>query len=171
MGQGGAYDFTVALLENDDVYVCGRDFDCRLGLGDEHGHINYGLAWVDEASPVKVDLPAAGPFHAIEMQEMQAIVYGNGTVPYGWGKNTDGMLGVDGDVAPTPVPINCGGISDDVCGVAMGTSHTVMLNNSGLVRAMGSNSSGQCSLDLDDGVFVDHIAALAHATLCFTNTY
>ncbi|MBF0543890.1 MAG: Ig-like domain-containing protein [Candidatus Riflebacteria bacterium] len=121
--------FSLALLNNGDVYIWGQDFS---------GY-NKGNAPVKVNELSSISMIAAGENHAVALQD----VGGNKTV-YTWGRNIEGELG-DGttNATPAPISINISAFGSPVKQIAAGGYHTLALLQDGRVIGWGANSKGE----------------------------
>jgi alpha-tubulin suppressor-like RCC1 family protein len=130
----------IILNENDELYVCGSNYDCQLGLGDNYNRINtYTKLKYDFG---KIKYIYCGDYHNIMLNENNEL--------YVCGNNKFGQLGLgdnnDRNIY-TKLEHNFGKIKNIYCG----GFHSIILNENNELYFCGYNYFGNFGLgDNDD---------------------
>ncbi|KAH9525595.1 hypothetical protein Btru_001785 [Bulinus truncatus] len=130
-------DSSVALTDDGKVFMWGNNEDGKLGLGE--------VEIVEEPTQLPMDRPAicvaCGYYHT-------AVVTDDGKL-FTMGESDGGKLGLAEDTSETNVPQLVTGISELVRWVSCGSTHTVVLTESGQCYVFGEGESGQLGLGTD----------------------
>ncbi|KAL6076588.1 negative regulation of SNARE complex assembly, variant 2 [Balamuthia mandrillaris] len=118
------------------VFAWGRGDRGQLGLGDDLGR-NEPTLVTDNLVGVSIRMIACGHAHTVLMTDTREVYV------CGAGDNGQLMLGRCKDVL---VPTKVETVPKNVCQIAVGHSHTVLLTESGDVFVCGNNESGQLGL-------------------------
>ncbi|MFY9113973.1 MAG: hypothetical protein WAO23_01870, partial [Dethiobacteria bacterium] len=134
---GGPEDgaHSLILLENGDIYSCGRGTAGRLGLGDNTARY-FPTKVVISGRPKMVSISAGGK-HSLAIDEKGQV--------YACGENDYGQLGL-GEVTEknvftpvTGVPV----LGDNPAAAVSGSAHSLVLMKDGTVYSFGLNNHGQ----------------------------
>ncbi|MCI5604895.1 MAG: hypothetical protein MR413_04525, partial [Clostridia bacterium] len=138
----GGNAHAVALRDNGDVYVWGRNNEGQLGDGTT----------VSKMYPIKVNFPGGEAIKYVHAgMNVTYAVTEDGKV-YAWGQNTNGLIGngtTDSIAHSTPELVQemtSTGTLQPLSGIARiesGNTHTLALTNDGHVYAWGQNTYGQ----------------------------
>ena len=119
----------LALDANGEAYAWGSGAQGRLGLGDESAK-NVATRLSNLPRTIFVN---AGQFHSVAVDEDRRL--------WTWGTNSEGQQGA-GDHVLSPRLVTGVGATD-LRGVIGGWGHTVTLNGSGVIAAVGRGTEGQ----------------------------
>ncbi|MCI5604818.1 MAG: hypothetical protein MR413_04125, partial [Clostridia bacterium] len=138
----GGNAHAVALRDNGDVYVWGRNNEGQLGDGTT----------VSKTYPIKVNFPGGEAIKYVHAgMNVTYAVTEDGKV-YAWGQNTNGLIGngtTDNSAHSTPELVqeltSTGTLQplSDIARIESGNTHTLALTNDGHVYAWGQNTYGQ----------------------------
>lgn len=123
---------TLALDSNGTVWAWGENNTGQLGTGDTTPRF--------QPVPIKggIKAIAAGGFHSLALDF-------NGTV-WAWGYNAQGQLGT-GNFTEQHVPVRMsGGFNARIKAIAVGSYHSMLLNEKGLLYGCGNNTEGELGL-------------------------
>ncbi|MDR2151649.1 MAG: hypothetical protein LBO72_02405 [Helicobacteraceae bacterium] len=142
--------YSLALDESGKVYAAGSNLNGQLGLGDTNNRKAF--TEIASLSDKNITAIAADEAHSLALSDddkvyatgnaiaQKVYVTGNGTVQLGFG---DARLDVDSRSSFTEVTL----LSDkNITAVAAGNDHSLALDESGKVYAVGDNRLGQLGL-------------------------
>lgn len=174
IGPGGAYSYEFALVSSGELYVAGRDFQCRLGLGSNHEHRQHGDSWVAQGSPAQVPpLPSTG-LRGIAQHKREVVAFCADGSAFMWGLSQTAAALPLGRVAEEPIRLDFG--SQSVASVSLSSTHGVAVTEASELWTWGQDDKGQrCGVNslgpaptLTENC-VHHAVALDGATVCFYN--
>ena len=130
-GLAAGFFHSVAFTESGEVYGWGRNVEGQLGEGTTTDIITPRLI---KGIPSKVTGLAAGSFYSLALTEVGEV--------YGWGDNNEGQLG-DGSFNSHIQPHLSESIPGKAVGLVSGSSHSMVLLESGEIYGWGMNRYGQ----------------------------
>jgi alpha-tubulin suppressor-like RCC1 family protein len=134
---------SMVLLDNGEIWSWGDNSFGQLGIGNAIAAMVPTRVLQENGSPLSnIIFIAAGSYHSLALSNEGFI--------WAFGKNSDGQLGIGSNVnisKPVKVQHPDNGISlSDVVYIAAGGSHSLAIQNSGLIWSWGNNKYGQLGI-------------------------
>lgn len=150
VGAGGLHysGFTVFVMENGHVWVCGSNSRGQLGVGDVAPRVAPARALI--ASTRRVTSVACGTQHCV-------FVCADGLPPLATGDNTFRQLGCETSAPFVSTPVEMERAGGAARFASCGDSHTALLMCDGSLRLFGGNAFGQLgtSREVTESVMFD----------------
>lgn len=128
------YYHALCILANGGVRAWGRQASGALGNGESSGNSPSPVTPSFGFTPTATTISAGSHYSQVLMS--------NGVL-YGFGNNSSGQLGIEGNTTNQLTPVvSASSLSGSIADVACGTSHTLCILANGEVRGWGTQSFG-----------------------------